>query len=173
MCLFLAVSITSCVEKAVPVPIPTQMPSASVPDVVLHAPSVPFVVSIEDFEVLLPSNEWRQVVNSKPEIKFLAKNDKLNNLVVVVKEKFSGSYDDYALTNIRGLKDQGAVIVKADQSEFGGAKWVFVSSSNDGVNLFQWITYRDGYGYALSCGGQGVEEQATVCQQIASTLKLN
>lgn len=169
----LALGLASCSctkEKVVTNTVP-EVSSTSV-EVTLPETKLPFVVSLEDVELVLPSEDWKLVSNDKTEIKLLAKNDKLNNLVVFVKEQFKGTYDEYALTNIRGLKDQGAVITKSDQFEFGGVTWVFVSSTNKDVNLYQWVTYRNGYGYALSCGGKD-NDQATVCQQISSTLKLN
>jgi hypothetical protein len=152
---------------------PLDLPSASVSATAVIPPA-PYLVSVENFKVVLPSNDWTILNSDTPGVRFLGKNLKLNNLVVLIKEKYTGTYDDYALLNFRGLKDQGATLVSSDQAEFGGAEWVFISSTKDDVSLLQWVTYKDGFGYALSCGGSGSPEaQVQLCQQIAGTLQLN
>ena len=169
-CLLVALCTLSCVQDKVQ----TNPPPVTSVSVEVKSPSAPLLVFVEDMEYVLPSTDWESVTSNKPEVKSMASNKKEQNLVVMVKEKYAGEYDEYVLSNIRSLKDQGAFVVGATQSDLNGLKWVFVDSTKNDVRLLQWITVRNGFGYSLSCGGKGDPElQLQVCQQIANTLKLN
>ena len=106
-------------------------------------------------------------------IRVFVGNKEKQNLVVFVKEPFAGTNAEYILEGIRGLKDGGYKIAGARQVDINGNKFVLVDSSQGNVRIWMWIVAKDGFGYALSCGGPTVDtSQEDMCTSVANTLTI-
>lgn len=133
------------------------------------------VLSEQDWSLSVPQG-WAKM--SAPiddaNIKVFMGNQDKKNLVIFVKEAFLGSSAEYALEGLRGLKDGGNKISTARQVDLNGNKFVLLDSSRDNLRMWMWVTAKNGFGYAFSCGGpvDDTGDQENTCTQIANTLTI-
>ncbi len=135
---------------------------------------VPGPVTIKEgkWEFTFPTDGWKRVENPPPHsIAFI--NQEVKNITIMVDEEFTGTYDEYALNAIRGIRAAGATVASAKQVEINGTKFVLVDSSKDGMRVWLWVTLKGGRGNALSCGGGDTTSTHDLCFGIANTLKIN
>lgn len=168
------VSCSSCAKKDTTPPpcdggtctLPTSTPS-------VPAPPPDQVLSEDDWSVSVPVG-WEKLTppTTDPEVKVFYGNKEKQNLVIFVKEAFPGTSAEYVLEGLRGLKDSGSKLNGARQVDLNGNKFVLVDSSRDNVRMFMWITAKNGFGYALSCGGPADQPQEDICTKIASTVTI-
>lgn len=131
-------------------------------------------VSGAGYEFVVPSDWVKMDLPEDPDgIEVLLVNDKKNNLVLLAKEKFSGTSSEYVLEALRGIKAAGATFNSAKQVELNEVQFVLIDSDKSGVSMWLWVTVRNGYGYGLSCGGLATDEShKSICFNIASSLIL-
>jgi len=174
------VSCTSCSKKETTPPpcdggsctFPTATPTVTAPPVPTTPPDQVF--SEEDWSVSLPVG-WSKLEPPAPvpELKLFYANKEKMNLVIFVKEPFEGTNAEYILEALRGIKDGGGKIVAARQVDVNGNKFVLVDSTRDDIRMWMWILARNGFGYALSCGGPAADVgQEDICTKIANTVTI-
>lgn len=133
----------------------------------------PLVVAEDDWEISLPSDAWEA---QKPDgdIKLVAGNKELHNLIMFAKEEFPGSFEQYVRIMIKGLRQQSHLI-SAKPTQLNGMKFVLVETVRSSARVWIWVTVRNGFGYGLTCGGveeDGEQLQHDTCFAVANTLKL-
>jgi hypothetical protein len=132
------------------------------------------VFSEDDWSVTIPTG-WAKMEPPEPapELKLFYGNKEKMNLVIFVKEAFPGTNAEYVLEALRGIKDGGGKIAAARQVDINGNKFVLVDSSRDNIRMWMWILAKNGFGYALSCGGPvGDTGQEDICTKIANTVTI-
>lgn len=148
-------------------------PSAT-PTVPTPPPPTDQVVTGTGWEVTIPVG-WNKMEppQSTPGLEMLYLNKDKHNLILLIKEPFTGTASEYTLEALRGLKGAGAVLASAKQVEVNGNKFVLIDSTKDGVRMWMWVTVQNGSGLALSCGGPATEDwHQAICSTVASSLKL-
>jgi len=168
------VSCTSCAKK-VPAPVvvgPSVDAGSDAQTPVDAAVPGPMVIKENKWEFTLPSSDWKKM-DGAPEHTVAFVNESAKNIVLMVNEPFTGSFDEYALTALRSVRAAGAVIASAKQVEVNGHNFVLVESSKNNTRVWMWVSVLDGQGYAFSCGGADDAAQQALCLSVAGTLKIN
>lgn len=179
------ISCTSCAKK-VPDPVvvdaqPPIPPDAGAPDVDAGAPDAApdatppkpnFTVRGEKWELTFPFAGWMELAEP-PQHTVGYLNSEKKNLVIVVAEPHKGTFDEYALESIRAMRASGSKILSAKQVEVNATNFVLVESIVDNVQIWSWVTVKDGQGIGLSCGGPAEFNHHDLCFGLANTFKLN
>lgn len=166
------VSCSSCAKKdQLPPETPAVTPTPSVtvapPPVVV---AVPVVVS--NVEFTLPSSAWQAVENTPANV-WAFKNATNENLVLLIKETFNGTFEEYVLASIRETRDVGAKIESTKQVTINGTKFVLIESSMNHKNVMMWVTWANGFGYTFGCSSpDSATDRKELCNGIANTFKL-
>jgi hypothetical protein len=128
---------------------------------------------VDNAEFTFPDNGWTAIANPPPHSQAFMNQDR-KNMVIAVSEDFPGTYEEYVLMALRGVKSAGATISSAKQVDINGNKFVLVESSRSGITVWMWVTLVSGHGYGLSCGGATSDTtQQPLCSGIAGTFKIN
>lgn len=110
------------------------------------------VVKGDGWEVTLPVGFQNQVV-TKPNVALQSYSEKDKVLAVVLKEKFAGTFEQYVLVSLRGIRDAGAKVQSTKTVDADGKKFILVEAEKNDVKVWSLVTTKDGFGYGLSCGG--------------------
>lgn len=130
------------------------------------------LVSGDTWQITLPLGLQKKPV-TKTDIVLSAFLDKEKVLLVLLKEKFSGSFEQYTISSARGIKDAGATIQSSATVELNGAKFALLEAVKNDVKIWSLVTTKNGFGYGLSCGGPSPHDDAhTVCTSITNTFTL-
>ncbi len=169
-----------CVQSTVPVVVPTT-PDAGLPppDAGLTKP-VPsetpdyITYSGEGWELAV-LQEWDQVVVEDEEFKpaLVLTSEIEHNLIIFVKDPFPGTAPEYVLGAVRGFAEEGVTINSTTQVEINGNRFIVLDTSRGEARIWFWVSVKDGFGYALSCGGPAAEDHhEAVCKDVANSLKI-
>lgn len=145
---------------------------ASVADVVDPVPTE-VVVEGQTWEITLPQS-WKQDSPISASVELWAENISIDSLLVLTKESYAGTFDQFSLEAIRGFRGQGAEIGSMQSVSINGYNFTKLESTQGDVDLVTLLTVKNGFGYSLDCGG---DESFTFklkpeCQQILSSFKL-
>lgn len=171
------VSCSSCAKKTPDPTTPDGAPPPSASVTVTPVPPTPVpttvTVKLDNAEFTLPDGGWTQVQNP-PAHSTAYLNMGKKNIVILVSEDYPGTYEQYVLMALRGIKDAGATINSAKQVDVNGNKFVLVESSKNGITAWMWVTWKSNHGYGFSCGGPTSDaSQKDLCSNVAGTLKIN
>lgn len=171
------ISCTSCTKTNV-TPAPCEGGVCTAPTTSVIVPPVPTTPPVTDqlvtgdsYEVTVPAG-WaqRELPEGTHGVDWVYVSPDKNSLVAMLNEPFPGTSDEYVLEAIRGLKGAGATLTSSTQVELNDNKFVLIDSERDGIRMWLWVTARNGFGLALSCGGTTANE--AVCLKVSSSLKL-
>jgi len=152
---------------------PTAAPTPSVPVPPLPVPTN-ILVKRANWELTLPGTQWDIDTTSQCDsgVCSVAYQSKDNlSLVMFISEIYSGTYDQYVIETIRGIKDAGATIASAKAADLSGNAATVIAASKDAIRVWTWVTVIGGHGYNLSCGGS--IDNHDLCFGVASTVKIN
>lgn len=171
------ISCSACAKKDATEPPCTgsTCPSPTASPIVPVVQSTDQVLSADNWSLSVPQ-AWAKMNTTPvpPEVLVFYGNQATKNLIILVKEPFAGTVSEYALEGLRGLKDGGAIVNTARQVNINGNSFVLVDSTRAGVRAWMWITAKNSFGYALSCGGPATDTtQEDTCTSVANTLKIN
>ena len=132
------------------------------------------VLEKDNINLTLPMT-WGEEPNSRKTVLLVAIEPKLESLLVLTKEPYTGTFDQFAIDSIRGLRSGDAGLVGTSSVELNGSPFVLAETTKDGLTMLEWITVKDGFGYGLSCGGPEVnsDKHVEACQKIATSLTIN
>jgi hypothetical protein len=171
------ISCSSCAKKDQVEPTtPTVEPAPPVTPPVPPPPvSTSVTIAKENYSFVLPDAGWQPVTigEGAATVNVSLLNPDKKNLILFTKDEFVGTFPQYALLALRGMKAAGATIVSASQITLNGQKFVAIESSKNAVRVYIFATLVNGYGYGLTCGGQDDGTQHDLCFGIANTLKIN
>jgi hypothetical protein len=132
------------------------------------------VVANDNWQFTLPDSNWVSKNPEQLEVKSIKVNNTTHSLLVFLKESYAGSYQDYVLIAIRGLKESGAILISSTQVNINGNNFIVTETTANDLRMWLWMTVKNGNGYGFSCGGSATDEtQHDICFSIASTLKIN
>lgn len=127
----------------------------------------------DSWQVNLPLG-FQKSKSESPDIVFSALSKKDRLLVVLLKEKFTESFDVYVLTTVRDLKESGTKVVSTKPIKSGNSKSMLIETVKDEIKIWTMVTTKDGFGYALSCGGPGDHAvMLPVCTSITDSFSVN
>lgn len=107
------------------------------------------VVSADNWQLVLP-REWAKQEAPKG-VALLATNTKEQGLLLMTKEPYEGSYDEFAIETVRGLRGQGAEILTTSTVQ-ANELFVYIRSQQGDLIADTWVTVKDDFGYSVSCG---------------------
>jgi hypothetical protein len=184
---------TGCTKKNTSTPVCTgpdcvQPTTPVVPDASLHQPDAGLdstqssgntpdfkTISRNGFELTVPQ-EWEEFVidGEEPQPELVVGNEEEHNLILLVKDPFTGTPSEYVLEAMQGFKKEGAKVTSSKQTELNGNKFIALDSSRGGARIWLWITVKNGFGYVLSCGGPESEtHHEEICRDVAKSLKIH
>lgn len=166
------ISCSSCAKKDQIVPSP--VPSCSGSSCPLPPPPVSkdHVFTGDHWELTVPVG-WEPRSNANPSVKVDVTNIDKVNLIIFIEEAYTGTYDQYVIMALRGLKSAEAKLISAKQVEVNGEKFVLLESEKSGVTLWLWLAVKNGNGFALSCGGLSKDNwNRDICTTVFNSLKL-
>lgn len=161
------VSCSSCAKQDVVVadaapPVPTVVPT----------PNPPVATTVDaayqNLSVVLPGTDWKPLEAEGPMMAYISNANKL--IVLLEKEETTNTLQQYLLMAIRGIKDSGGTFISLQQVVLNGHNFALLESSKNDVQVFMWVTLKQGAGYSLTCGGPNA---AIPCSSIANTIKIN
>lgn len=129
-------------------------------------------VSSDTWQLMIP-NQFREKspVQKNVVLSRLSQSDNL--LVVLLKEKYPGSYDQYILGAVRAFREGGASIISSESVTIGGAKFSQLEIIKGDVTVLNWIYHSNNFGYILSCGGPSISVYSRQkCSKIAESLQI-
>lgn len=128
----------------------------------------------DGWHVYLPSS-FKAKQTSQPNIVLSTFAAEKNILVVLLKESMPQyTYDQYVLASVRVHKEKDIKIVSDKAMTINNQKYTYleVSMNNNGVNIRNYITHTNGYGYVFSCGGPDKNAVEQVCTPIVNHLHI-
>lgn len=171
-------SCTACGSNSLPVGGSSEPTSTALPTAAPSASSEP-VPPVTDIHVVknkceltLPGLDWKSVPTCDEDncpVAFMNKDE--TGLVVLLDEKFEGSFDEYVLVLLRELKSSGATILDTSEVNLNGNRFILMESFRDDVKVWLWVSLVNNQGYVLSCGGP--VDNRFLCFEIAKTFKIN
>lgn len=130
------------------------------------------LVKGDTWQINLPLGLQRKPI-PKAEIVLSAFLHKDKVLVFLLKEKFAGTFEQYTLHSLRGIKDTGSTIQSSAMVELNGTKFSLLQTIKDDVKIWNLVTTKNGFGYGLSCGGSASYDAThIICTSITSTFTL-
>lgn len=155
-----------CSSSGCPVPQPTTPPPppADQPD----------VMSKDNWQFSVTGPGWTPVTPPEPVVQVILKNDAQHLMVFLVKEATDYNLSVYTLGTIRAMRTSGGITVEsAKVVTINGNQFALVTAKNDDNTIYTWLTVKDKFGYAFSCGGPtNVDAGINPCQAIADTLQI-
>lgn len=106
-------------------------------------------------------------------VELLMSNKGLHEVLLLIKEPFTGTSEDFVLKLIRGLKERGVTINSAKQITLNNNRTVVISTTGTENSVWMWVTIKNGSAYTFSCGGVTSETwHQDSCESIASFLTI-
>jgi hypothetical protein len=173
------ISCSSCAKapQTEPAPVPTPTVTAPPPE---PPPPAPVTVIAQENWSFDPGEGWKVLMppdNTAIKIALVHPTKKL--LVILTKEEFQGTTEQYSLLAMRSARDSGATVASVAPVEINGTKYVLVetfktNANGTKVSVWQWVGVKASLAYGLTCGGPAsVATVQSDCQAVASTLKIN
>lgn len=133
------------------------------------------VLSKDNWSLSVPS-DWETQEMDDPTVQAALFNKDKGSLILLIKEPFKGSLEEYTLTAVRGIKNSNAELTSLKEVDVNNNSFVLLESSKSHIKLWMWLSVKNNCGYALSCGGVDLPElkidQSEVCNNVISSLKL-
>lgn len=132
------------------------------------------VVADDNWEFTLPSKKWVPVPNAPEAITRALINNTLINLILFVKEPFSGTFQQYALFALNDVKESGAIVISAQEKKIHDLTFIVLEIMGEtGINkTWMFISYLSDHGYLFACTAPIAKQEDSLCFSIASTLKI-
>ncbi len=111
------------------------------------------VVKGDTWSISLPSSS-DVTLNPEQDILFTAVTEDIVYMVsALTRESFQGSYDEYIIYGIRGIRASGATVLESSQATNNSVKYTLVEAEKDDITIWNWLSTKNNFGYAFSCGG--------------------
>jgi hypothetical protein len=163
------VSCSSCSKENTVSP-PKPVPTVSVTPVPPPAPTTQEITDSK-FTLTIPVG-FKNQGSDDPEY-FLFADENNKQLLSIMHQKYSSTYEEYVLEGIRSLKEHNAIVHSAIKTTLGNQEFIVVESTKDGVIAWLWFTTKDNIGYTITCGG--LESSTTVhdvCFNLAKSFEI-
>lgn len=135
------------------------------------------LVADENWQFTLPGDDW--VANNLPDdsIKVaLLGHDENPTLILFIKEDGADSFQEYVIGSIRAFAEMEFQVDSIKQVVINGTKFILVQVNKGNKVIWNWITYKDKFGYNLACGTEinpdAGASQHDLCVSIAQTLQI-
>jgi len=163
--LFLALVFIACL-------IPFTSYAKNNPPTVVPQPS--HVISGDTWSFTVPSADWVNIKAPNPEIRAALLNPEKHNMVLLIKEQFAGTNEQYVLAAMQSLKSTGAKFKSVKHFSRNGDDFVVIETTKDNMRAWFWVIAKGGFGYGFSCGGFDAEVwHRDLCFGMANTLTIN
>ena len=133
------------------------------------------VITRDNWQLVLPIGWTEQTpLNNSPTVAFFADNKETMSILLLTKESYVDSFDQFAIETIRGLRGQGAEVLITASTSLNDEKFIYVRTKDHGLVVDTWLTTKDEFGYSLNCGGKPNDSGLPPedCQSIADSFKL-
>jgi hypothetical protein len=189
----IAVGVSLAITVAFISPCTTQTPTVSTPSVAEHhtdcndgscplpaglaVPATKLVVQ-ENWEFTLPGADWIEREPPAPDIKvaIIGSVPEHAVLVLFIKEEIDRTFTDYVIGTVRSFAEMEFKINSIKQVVINDRKFVLVQATNQDKVIWSWLSVKDKFGYAFSCGAEiNVDAgtlQSNLCNSIAQTVKI-
>ena len=130
-------------------------------------------VSGDTWELVVPLG-WEPKDSGNPKVPLTIYNESNKWSIMFLKEQYPGLKDQYVIEQIRGLRGAGGKLVTASEVELNGNKFTLLEAKKDTTAVWAWVTVKDGWGYAFTCGGDYSSSPSVrdACFKISSSLKI-
>lgn len=149
------------------------LPTAGIP-----VQPVTKLVAQENWQFTLPGVEWYERESPTPDIKvaIMGSIPEHAALILFIKEEVDGGFADYVIGTIRSFAILEFKIDSVKQLIIDGRKFILVQVSKDNKVLWSWLTVKDNFGYAFTCGAEinvdAGSMQHDLCASIAETVQI-
>lgn len=134
---------------------------------------LPIVISGDNWQFELPSTDWTLTPTEDGGPDAFYQNLKDKSLLILLKEDFTGSTQDYTLLAIRGLKEANLRLLSSSQLLIDNKIFNYLELVNGNIKLFQVLYAQNKFGYSLSCGGLDSENTfKEKCLSIFNTVRI-
>jgi hypothetical protein len=93
-------------------------------------------------------------------------------VVILTKESFEGSLEEYLIYNLRGIRATSSVVYGTETLLTNNISYKQIEAGKSAVRIFTWITTKDKFGYTLSCGIKEDSSMKSLCLTILSSLTI-
>lgn len=128
----------------------------------------------DNWELVLPFGSNKTFNPEKDIALTVMINDPSEIVLVLAKEAFTESYDDYLIHSLRGIRASGSEIISIKELDSNNEKFMEIESKKGSITVLNWIAVKNNFGYALSCGGSADDAMVEdICLEIFSSFKIN
>lgn len=134
------------------------------------------LVTQENWQFTLPGVNWIERESPAPDIKVaIMGTDPLHSaLILFIKEETDGTFADYVIGTIRSFAMLEFKINSVKQVVVNDQKFVLVQVSKGNKVIWSWLSVKDKFGYAFTCGAEinvdAGSMQHDLCASIAETV---
>lgn len=134
---------------------------------------MPIVIANDNWQFELPSTDWKLTPTDDGGPDAFYQNLKDKSLLILLKEDFIGSTQDYTLIAVRGLKEANLKLLSSSQMIIDSKLFIYLELANGNIKIFQIMYAKNKFGYSLSCGGLDIENTLKEkCLNILNTFKI-
>ncbi len=139
--------------------------------VVVPPPPTSQVVKDVNFKFVAPA-DWTQQTNPlDTNIKVMFTNTEKEGLFIMATLPFLDSYNEYILTSIRELKDNGIEVLQSTPVIINGEDFIVIDTAKDTIRASIWLSLKNGIAYQFTCGSRS-DDLKGLCTTIANSIEL-
>jgi hypothetical protein len=128
----------------------------------------------DNWELVLPFGSNKTFNPEKDIALTVMISDPSEIVLVLSKEDFSESYDEYLIHSLRGIRASGSEIISIKELNSNNQKFMEIESKKGSITVLNWITVKNNFGYTLSCGGSAEDAMVEdVCLEVFSSFQIN
>ena len=124
-----------------------------------------------EFKLSVPVN-WSEITKHQDDVQYMAGNIDSKSLLMVIKEPYNRTYDEYIIANIRSVKQNGVKVANVSELTSNGTKFALIKAYQDDITVLMWITVKDGFGWGFSCGGLVGDASMSECEAMFNSFVL-
>jgi hypothetical protein len=132
------------------------------------------IISGVDWEITIPSG-WvhEDIKNNTKLVEACYVNNSKMNLILLLKEEFIGSIDDYTAQALQELNDEGIIINFTQQIQVNDVIGNMYYTFNNDIGIWTLVIMHNTMVFSLSCGGYNIDNyQQDICLNVIKSFKL-
>jgi hypothetical protein len=147
---------------------------------VLSTPAAPKDTSVkltgDNWSFTCPNDNWTEVKTGREEILGMANDASEHRRIMLIAQDFKGPAQIFPLVILSSVKEQGGKVTATKEATINGNAYNYIATSavesGNPLDVFMWLTVKNGMGYVFMCGGHPADDLSSMCDSVAATLEL-
>ena len=146
----------------------------------LTAPVAPKDASVkltgDNWSFTCPNTNWAEVKTGREEVLGMANDASEHRRIMLIAQDFKGPAQIFPLVILSSVKEQGGKVTATKEVTINSNEYNYIATtaneSGQQLDVFMWLTVKNGMGYVFMCGGHPADDLSTMCDGVATTLEL-